>query len=163
MVLRRVLLRRSSGGSVQKEQLFLCNECSTIEGNLRQRKLRVSRQGLLRLWLRAAECLAAARGRKRRRAEVLSGRKASPPLALALRLGSAEPAGRGSAPESSARRGLLRGVAGVDVFASQVCPALLCAAFLAVREERLSAPKVVAEVAVEEVQLKEAERPRVSG
>ena len=85
------------------------------------------------------------------RAKELSGGKASLAfglVALASRLRSAEPAGRGSAPESSARRGLLRGVAGVDVFASQVCPALLCAAFLAVREERLSAPRAVAEVAV---------------
>ena len=54
-------------------------------------------------------------------------------------------------------------VAGVDVFASQVCPALLCAAFLAVREERLSAPKVVAEVAVVKIQLRVFEGPEVSG
>ena len=100
------------------------------------------------------------------RAKELRGGKASLAFGLvawASRLGSAEPAGRGSAPESAARQGLLRGVAGADVFASQVCPALLCAVFLVVGEERQSAQREVAVVAVEEVLLKEAERPRVSG
>ena len=67
------------------------------------------------------------------------------------------------APESAAGRGLLRGVAGVGVFAPQVFPALLCAAFLVVGEERQSAQSEVAVVAAEEVQLKEAERPKISG
>ena len=84
-------------------------------------------------------------------------------VALASRLCSAEPAGRGVAPESAAWRGLLRGVAGVDVLAPQVFPALLCAAFLVVGEERQNAQKKVAVVAVEKVPLKEAERPKVSG